>query len=735
MITYAFQQRMACYRMKNPDRNQRPDVTVDRGRKGRRQRQFGHRPHRPRGGAIVALLVLLALPTLGVTAAHAQPNTAATVMPTAPNTANAPLDTLHTPAVATAGGGTSPAEMGISRKLLPEAKATHVPAAKTPRRPPRLDDPLGGEYQFHLARKAMSDGDFDLASAKVDEALIADRSQSRYRWWHSSQALKKFDPGAFVWAMPKALRAVVQDPVGQQRLIILGHQGLVLLSALFWSVLVAAYLLKNWHYLAHDISAMMYRDPKHTPRLWLPFLLILGFLFLRPGWVGLLALLSIPLVIQTRCGERRLLVVVWLAACLLLFPNWSLLRNAIPALDPDSETSLLVRASRQAPASNLIATLERKISTANDPERRARLQLALAIQRARRGQYTQSSQLFQTILMHDPTHVAAQIGLANNTYYRGYLDAAINGYQLVRKLAPKHGEIPYNLAQVYFKKLFVPEASDALRDARALGFNPPVWENPSSQAEGYSPVVYLGPTSAELRASSSWEAPNYDPYAHMASWNFFLGCPPLSLFIVLAGSLLMAMAFTFWWSHQNDPRNCGNCNWTICHECSRVHDGVWLCPSCGETADRARSDMVLATLLKNRSVAVRLQHSQRINLTSRILPGAGHLLVGDLGRAIWRLAGVAVALYLVLFAWAFDPAASWLTPGLLLASETIHPVWFPLPNHTWPGWTDWTLAVGGMLLLIMYLLAMIDGTNLRHRIPERFLASAAVMDEIPDRAR
>ena len=620
---------------------------------------------------------------------------------------------------------------GNYRKVLPDVQASEVPRGKTPRRPPRLDDPLDAAYQFHLARSAAAGGNYDLAQQRMQDALHADPSESRFRWWHASQSLRQFDPGAFVWNLLPAVKATFADPLARRQLLIQTHQGAILWLGVLWSVMITAYLIAHWRYLAHDLVAMSMRNKNHVPNRWLPWLLIAATLAIRPGWIGLLAVLSIPLTIQARGRNRWALVSVWVAMVFLLFPHWPLVRNSLPALDPESETNLLERASRMPPSPLLTTALEKRIAEADDTYRQSRLQLALAVQRARAGRYRGSDKLFQAVLAYDPQNVAALVGLANNTYYQGSLDTAVQGYLAARKLAPDRGEIPYNLAQVYFKKLFIPEASEALKDARTLGFNPPPWQADTGSANSYSPVVYLGPDPATIAASCAWEEKDYPPLAHLASWGHFLGCPPLSLFLLLVASLALAIALIFGWGNRGDSRNCDNCGKIICADCCRVREGIWLCNGCGETAERARSDMVLATLLKNRSRTAGMAHSVVVARMSRLLPGAGHLVLGETTKALLRCTLLAAGIYLVAFGWVFDLSAEWQSPGLVLAEETVNQVWFPLPLAAWCGWNFWSMTTGAVLIAIAYLIALLDGSNMRHRMPERFILGSTEPDQIP----
>lgn len=608
----------------------------------------------------------------------------------------------------------------ISRRVLPDVPATKLPRTTAPHRPPRLANPMNGAYQFHLAQKALVGGNLDLAAQKIRTAARTDPATASYRYWQSVLTFKRFDPNTLVEALPAAIRTSATDFASRQRLLLLVHQAAVLFLALLWSLLALAYLLSFWRHLGHDLGALFFRSPRHRLRPWLVMLPLLALILLRPGWLVLLSLLSIPLLVHARGRQRLPLVVVWLAATALLFPRWAPLNEALPALDPASETNLLVQATHSSPASHLITDLQARLEQSPEPDRRSRLQLALAIQLARRGDYAGSSDLLSEILATNPQHVAASVNLANNTYYLGGLDAAAEDYLAAQKLDPGNGAISYNLAQVYFKKLFLPEAGEALKQARADGFTAAPWEDPTGEANGFSPVVYLGHSTEELATGASAEAGNYPAQAHLAAWQYWLGSPPLPLFSVLACSFLLALAIVFWRSREPKHRHCLNCGWVICPTCGRIRDGAWLCTTCTETADRAKSDLVMATLLKNRSRSQELRRLARRSLMGRLLPGSGHLAAGHVAAGTIRLIMLAGALYLLLFGWSFDLSARWETPGLILTEECLQPVWFPLPRAAWPGLTGGPILAGLILTFFVYLLAQLDGTALRHPDRNRF---------------
>jgi tetratricopeptide (TPR) repeat protein len=623
-----------------------------------------------------------------------------------------------------------------SRKVLPDVEASTVPQTTAPRRPPRLDDPVQANYQFHLAQVAAGGGNFELAREKMQLAHQAEPGQTRLLWWQTVQALREFDPGTYLWALPKAVRTAIKDPLARKRLTLQGHQAALLWLALFWSVLVAAYLLRYWSFLSHDLSALVFREPDHRLRGWLTLIIPLGVLCLRPGWLPFLAMISIPLCIKARGKARWPLLTVWIALTLLLFPKWAWIQQSLPVLDPRSETSLLVKAGRLPASVQMRQVLLQRLDEVEDPERRQRLLLACGVQAARSGAYEQSSEFFREILDRNPGHVAARVGLANNTYYLGRFDAALQEYAAARTHAPYQPEIPYNMAQAYFRKLFLPEAEQTMKEARALGFEPPAWEDSSGEANGFTPVVYLGFTNSEVYASAAAEAEYYPVLTHLAAWRHWLGWPPFPLFALLLVSLAVALGLTYGWSEQRDPRECECCGWIICSHCTVIFSEKWLCQKCGQTAERSKSEMVMATLLKNRSRSQGIARAQRVSWLARAVPGAGHLALDRMVGALLRIGLVTLGLYLVLFAWAFDPVAKWELPGVTLASETIHPYWFPFARTAWSGVVTTSFIGGSLLLIALFLVAQLDGAQMRQSLPKQFLIATIETDhKVPAAAR
>jgi hypothetical protein len=637
-------------------------------------------------------------------------------------TAAAPLDTFITePQVPAPDPRYAQPHVEISRRVLPEMTGSAAQTGRLSKQPPRLDDPLGAAVAYRQARQAAMSDDPGGAMTSMAAALEAAPGQPRYQLWSVASSVRAMDTATLAKVLPASVRSLVDSPIARGPLVIATHQGLLLATTIFWTVLVAALWLGRWRLLAHDLSATLLKDRRHRPRLVMPVLILLVALLLRPGWLGLLALLSVPVLVRTRGRRHNLLMLTWLCALCLTFPNWPLLREAVPVIDPASEVTLLLQGSTLPPSASLIDALNRQLAQAEEPARKARLLTALGIQEARRGAFAASNARFQEALKHEPYAFAATVGIANNRYYLGELDDSATAYREAASRWPNRGEIPFNLAQVQFKKLFVPEATASLDRARQLGFDPPRANHEPNPRGGFSAVVYPGLTDQQLKAACTWEGAGYPPLVTVSAWRNLLGAPPVPLYLLVGAPLLLGLLATAWAGRK--PRHaheCDNCGAPLCRACSGVHDGACLCAACNETAIRSRSDLVLGTLLKNRGRTEGLAHSARIVRMGRVVPGSGHLATGCFWGGWMRLSMVSFGLFLIAAAWAFDPGAEWNTPGLLLPGETINPAWFPLPSAAWPGLHGLPVMLGAVLLCLVWLTAMLDAPTLRRRLHERF---------------
>jgi len=634
----------------------------------------------------------------------------------AATTWEAPLDTLEN---TDAPPPWVPRDIQISRNILPEIAGTALPATTPPVRPPRLDDPLLAALRFQQARRAQAAGHVDEARTAVRQAAERDPARATYGWWRTWHALRQWDLD-FLNALPLAVRATHSDLAAWKRLILLGHQAAVLWIALFWTLLVAACLFRYGDRLAHDLAALLLEKGRHAAPLWLLPLAVAALLWLRPGWFVLLALLSAPLFLHASSRARVLLAGIWVIAAAALYPGWPAVRAALPAIDPGSETVLLSRATRLAPSPGLVQELERRIADArDDAPRTSRLRLALGVLAARGGDYDASSRLLGAIVAQDPTNVAAVVNLANNDYYLGHYDAAVRGYQAAVRAAPDRAEVHYNLSQAFAKKLFFKESSEALARANALGFVPAPYEDRAGTANGFAPVVYFGHDREDLAASAAWESGRYPPLAHLSAWAPWLGERMGALFWIVGGLFVLAVAAAVRLPAAARTRPCANCSTAVCPGCGKWRDEELLCPVCHGTAERARSELVMATLQKNRSRDLEMAFIARAQRFNRVLPGASNLVAGQPLVGLARLALLATALLLLLFGWTFNLMATWDLPGLLLPEETLQPLLVPLPGYAWTGPHGWSFMAGLILAGVLYLSAWLGHDKFRRGRPAR----------------
>jgi hypothetical protein len=110
------------------------------------------------------------------------------------------------------------------------------------------------------------------------------------------------------------------------------------------------------------------------------------------------------------------------------------------------------------------------------------------------------------------------------------------------------------------------------------------------------------------------------------------------------------------------------------------------------------------------------------------------MAAGCLAGGLSRLLFLALALFLMLFGWCFDLSQPWDLPGLILSEEAIHPLWLPLPAVAWSGPVEFPVLLGGLLVFVLYLVALIDVTWLRKQLPKLVPAADPEPEPIPEPA-
>jgi hypothetical protein len=104
-----------------------------------------------------------------------------------------------------------------------------------------------------------------------------------------------------------------------------------------------------------------------------------------------------------------------------------------------------------------------------------------------------------------------------------------------------------------------------------------------------------------------------------------LGVPPDHAGWWLAGSLVACLGLARGLRRERLVFECANCASLACRRCSGHHEGSVLCAGCAATARRAKSELVLSTLLRNRRNEAQAIFQRRARRLNAWLLGAGGL--------------------------------------------------------------------------------------------------------------
>jgi hypothetical protein len=295
--------------------------------------------------------------------------------------------------------------------------------------------------------------------------------------------------------------------------------------------------------------------------------------------------------------------------------------------DPLSKARLIERAAVEDPGAGLVGALE--AAAARNPEE-AELHLALGLARARQGRFDASAASFQEALRLRPDDARATNNLASDHYYRHDYDRAVAGYQHAAALDSTRGSTHYNLAQAYIKKLFFKEGGEYMQRASRHGFQ---LENDGARLPSGA-VYYQSATAADSWRTAMTERGRIHALDLLAPWQGWLGVPVDHMAWWLGAALVAAGVLARWRRRDRLVFECANCGRLACPACSGQHDGSILCSPCHATAQRARSEVVLSTLLRNRRRTTESAFHQRVQRLNLWAFGAGELYNGTRRRGI-----------------------------------------------------------------------------------------------------
>lgn len=446
--------------------------------------------------------------------------------------------------------------------------------------------------------------------------------------------------------------------LGQARLaanVLLGID-LILAALLVW-ILAISYL-RYAPFWKHQLASRL--DPKSHAQGASRFLWIVVFSPLALG-LGLIPTMTMVIPALWLYGQRR---VRWVLGILV---GWFAVQGLYPApfgavlavLDPASRPSLVARAAYESPSPYLAGQIDAALATA---PRNADLHFARGLVQARAGRFASSSESFLQSLKLRPDHAACTNNLANNHFYEGDVDRAVSGYQQSAVLDPHAGGTHHNLSQAFIRKLYLKEGGEEMQRAVRLGFHA------SNQREPLPPgaVYYRGPTPGELWRLAWADRMRVAPHDLLVRHQSWLGVPPDHVGIWLASSLVLALILGLMLQRGRLVFECANCGKLACQHCQGEHEGAILCSGCAANARRARSELVLTTLLRNRRVEAEIAFHNRLRRLDAWCFGAGRIYNGlDRGPLISGLVfsmlvvGAVVTMPLVQDFWENPPVVTW----------------------------------------------------------------------------
>lgn len=459
---------------------------------------------------------------------------------------------------------------------------------------------------------------------------------------------------------------------------------MVLLVVLCWTL--AVLLMRYLPFVHHQLSARLAPAVHVHSRAWLLWVVILApFAF---GW-GLLPTLALALVlVWLYAGWRpRLtlgLLMLWFAAQGIHPAPFGVALNGI---DPLSSSALVMRAAEEPPTVGLRRDLVEAVE--REPQN-ADLLFALGLLDARAGRFAESSTSFQAGLALDPDDAVATTNLANNHFFLGDIERAVAGYQRAAALDSTQALAYYNLSQAYIKKLFFKEAGVAMRAASTHGYG--VQQQPGTFPRGA--VHYVQPSPRALWALAWQDRTRVAPPDLLGTLVPVLGVPPDHAGWWLAGSLLLCLVLSRALRREQLVFECANCASLACRRCSGHHEGSVLCAGCAATARRAKSELVLSTLLRNRRNEAQTVFQRRARRLNAWLLGAGGLYNSVSTRTISYSVWLAI-----------------LVVGALLPGLPLSDPWEPGAPRT----ASWVRIGCAALLALMALLSRFGRPSWRNR--------------------
>lgn len=517
------------------------------------------------------------------------------------------------------------------------------------------DDFANARLDFRQAERALAAGDPVRARQLFERA-----SQADPRYYEPHQRLAWLDARAGRSTVVGELIESACDRWNGYRNQVLTAANvliglnLVIVAFLLWSS--AMFLIRYLPYLHHRLARSVLAE-NHRARFarWL-WPAVLAPFAVALGW-GLVPWLCLSILVVWVHADRRPRLLLATGLVLLLaqgiYPRP--VATILTGTSPSSPAALVERAAYEPPSTALLQEVDRALaSRQDDPD----LLSARGLLLARRGDFESSATTFRRALELRPADPMATGNLAAVHFFRGDVDRAVAGFQRAVALDSTRAVSFYNLSQAYLQKLYLKEGGEALQDALSRDFSL------ASQVERLprGAVYFLRPDLVDAWRIAWTTNATLTPFDLLEGQQRWLGVPPQHVVPWLAATFVLSIALGVVLPRRKLVFECANCGSLTCHHCRGEHEGAVLCTDCSSIARRAKSEVVLTTMLRNRRREADTRYQEHLRGLDRWLPGAGSLVDGVRRRGVVSALGVSIAAVALLLG---DPPLqdAWSAPG------------------------------------------------------------------------
>jgi tetratricopeptide (TPR) repeat protein len=426
------------------------------------------------------------------------------------------------------------------------------------------------------------------------------------------------------------------------------NQALALANGVIWLNLVlgvflvwttALFLVRYLPYLHHRVAqAVLVENHRARFARWL-WPAVLAPFAIALSW-GLLPWLALSIVVVWVHADRRPRSVLATALLILIVQGvWPRpVATILTGTDMSSRAALVERAAYEPPSTALLREIDVALTRSeDDPD----LLSARGLLLARRGAFEPSATTLRRALELRPNDPIATGNLAAVHFFRGDVDRAVAGFQRAVSLDSTRAVSFYNLSQAYLQKLYLKEGGQALQSALSRDFSL------ASQVERLprGAVYFLRPDlldSWRIAWSTNATVKSFDL---LEPWRRWVGVPSAHVTNWLVGTLGLALALGLVFPRRKLVFECANCGSLTCRHCRGEHEGAVLCTHCHSIARRAKSEVVLTTMLRNRRRESDTRYQERLRGFDRTFPGSGRLIDGAHRKGVFT--GLLVSLALV----------------------------------------------------------------------------------------